>query len=332
MKDEHRYDESISVIVPTFRRSVALLVALESVAKQLTIEIPLILLVVDNNPDPQEKDLVEGFARNCPYDTQYIHCPEPGVSNARNAGLSHVKSRYIAFLDDDMAASEHWISTSLATAKKFDAGVVFCPALARMPDPEDPRSPYMAPFFSHTIPDLPEGLTERPLGTGGTLVDLSKCHIPEPPFNPDFNETGGEDDRFFAHIRRHGTPMAWSPRAETYEIVPKERATNFYVWERNFAYGQGPCRTQAGRGPRGTLGVLRFMFTGTLQFAVYGPIFLALRAVNHPAYISYMAKTARAMGKIYWPRRFSPRLYAAPKPQKPPANLLPLTKKATPAE
>lgn len=123
---------------------------------------------------------------------------------------------------------------------------------------------------------------------------------------------GGEDDKFFQYLQNNGAIAAWSPQAETYEMVQTSRITNTYIWERNFGYGQGPTRSQARRGLKGLVGVLRFMSTGTLQFAVYGPIFAALKAVNNPAYVYYMAKTARAMGKIYWGKTFSPHLYAAP--------------------
>lgn len=315
MANDTYTENTISVIVPTFRREDALLQALQSIAVQSPVTLPIKLLVVDNNPLAQEKARVDSFAQTCPFAVDYIHCPKPGVSNARNAALAHVKSRYIAFLDDDMEASKTWIKRSLHTAQQFDAGVVFSPTYARMPDPQDRRNPYMAPFFSHTMAQTPEGVVQKTLGTGGTFIDLSKCDLPSPPFDPRLNQTGGEDDIFFDHLRRGGTRLSWSPRAETYEIVPKDRATDAYIWNRNFGYGQGPCRLSASRGGLKSLGVLRYMLTGTMQFAVYGPALAALRIINHPAYVTYMAKTARAMGKVYWAERFNPRVYASPKPQ-----------------
>lgn len=303
---------SITVIIPTCRRPKALMTALRSVGQQSLTNSSLQILVVDNNAAPVEKDRVDAFAADCLLKVDYVHCPQSGVSHARNAGLAHAKTRFIAFLDDDMEASPEWVERSLSTAKKFNAGIVFSPTIARMPDPDDPRNSYMRPFFSHTLPDTPEGLVKKFLGTGGTFIDLSKCNLPSPAFDAELNGIGGEDDKFFEHLRCTGTKAAWSPEAKTYEIVPKSRATNTYVWERNFGYGQGPSRTQAGRGWKGVLGVLRFMTTGTLQFAVYGPMFVALKVMKKPAYVSYMAMTARAMGKIYWGKRFAPQLYAQP--------------------
>ena len=65
------------------------------------------------------------------------------------------------------------------------------------------------------------------------------------------------------------------------------------------------------RGLMGIPGVIRFMVAGSLQLVLYTPAFLVLRALNKPAYVKYLAKTARGLGKILWWDSLSPKLYGA---------------------
>jgi len=69
-----------------------------------------------------------------------------------------------------------------------------------MPNKDDPLNPFMEPFFAR-IADAPEGYITQCLGTGGCLLDLSLCNMPSPAFNPIHNETGGEDDALFHHLK-----------------------------------------------------------------------------------------------------------------------------------
>ena len=298
------------IVIPTFCRSDGLLLAVESLFLQDVISQDIKILVVDNNPNPIEKAPIKKLSRKFNHDIDYIHEANAGVSNARNTAMKAVSgSRYIAFLDDDMVVSPSWLSSLLETSKAFKAGLVFGPTHAVMPNKDDPRNIYMEPFFERIIDKSEDGLVEETLGTGGCLLDLEYCALPNPPFNPALNESGGEDDIFFDHLRQTGTRVAWSTKALSYEIVPVSRATPEYVWKRNFGYGQGPTRIQANRGLSGLVGVAYFMTTGTLQLLAFYPQMLFKKLTKSPSQIKYAALTARALGKIFWSRKFSPLLY-----------------------
>ncbi len=298
------------IVIPTFCRSDGLLLAVESLFLQDVISQDIKILVVDNNPNPIEKAPIKKLSRKFNHDIDYIHEANAGVSNARNTAMKAVSGcRYIAFLDDDMVVSPSWLSSLLETSKAFKAGLVFGPTHAVMPNKDDPRNIYMEPFFERIIDKSEDGLVEETLGTGGCLLDLEYCALPNPPFNPALNESGGEDDIFFDHLRQTGTRVAWSTKALSYEIVPVSRATPEYVWKRNFGYGQGPTRIQANRGLSGLVGVAYFMTTGTLQLLAFYPQMLFKKLTKSPSQIKYAALTARALGKIFWSRKFSPLLY-----------------------
>jgi len=305
------WSEGVSIIIPTFRRPEGIKLVLESIKTQTANGRALEIVVADNDPQASAKDYVETFASSCQTPVNYVHIPEPGVSNARNGALDKARGRYIIFIDDDMEATDGYIETFLRVSESYDAAIVFLPAVAAMPDPEDPRNMYMAPFFSRVFENTEEGLVEGHLGTGGCLLDLAKCSMPVPAFDPALNEVGGEDDQLFMHLVEHGAKVAWSPHALAHEHVPSKRATPEYLWTRNFAFGQGPTQEAGDKGLAGSLEIIKWMCVGAVQTLIYAPIYGITKLMDRPVYIKYLAKTAQGLGKIFWWDGFTPRLYGA---------------------
>jgi len=304
------WTEGVSVIVPTYKRPKGLERALKSLCEQSVDGRIMEIVIADNDPAGSAREFVTSFASKCAHDVTYKHVPNPGVSNARNGGLSVARGRFIAFLDDDMEALPGWVAELVAASLKYEAGLVFGPAIAEMPDANNPYNPYMIPFFSRTT-DAPEGYITKTFGTGGCLVDLSICNIPTPAFDAKYNETGGEDDAFFHHLITHGSKVAWAPKAKSWEIVPAKRAVPDYMWQRNFAFGQSPTQEAADRGVAGIFEIAKWMSVGAAQFAINAPLMMAFKALGKPKYIHYHARTAQALGKICWWSGFKQSLYGA---------------------
>lgn len=304
------WSEGISVIVPTYKRPIGVKTALKSLCEQVVDGRCVEVIITDNDPEGSARKFVEEFAKICAHHVTYIHVPDPGVSNARNGGLSVARGRFIAFLDDDMEALPGWLEELVAASLKYEAGLVFGPANALMPEKDNPHNPYMIPFFSRTTNAL-EGYITNTFGTGGCLVDLSICNIPSPAFDPQYNETGGEDDAFFHHLISHGSKIAWAPKAKSWEIVPASRAAPEYIWQRSFAFGQGPTQEAADRGFVGIFEIAKWMIVGAFQFVIYGPLMIIFKLFGKPKYIRYHARTAQALGKIFWWNGFEQKLYGA---------------------
>jgi glycosyltransferase involved in cell wall biosynthesis len=112
--DPRQASLKVSVIISTYHRETALRGALQSIARQ-TFPLESFEVIVVNN-DPQDdrvgllcEDLrLEGF-RSYPGHLRLIQCPLPGLSHARNAGISEARGEVICFLDDDAAAGENWL-------------------------------------------------------------------------------------------------------------------------------------------------------------------------------------------------------------------------------
>lgn len=302
-------DTAISVVIPTFQRSTGLSAALKSLVTQNIAADRIHVIVVDNNPTPQERASVQSASNLFHHPVHYVHVAEAGLSNARNAAMAAVTTRFVAFLDDDMLASDTWLSGLLATSRDYEAGIVFGPTLAVMPNPADPRNPYLQPLFSRLIDKPDDGLVETTLGAGGCMLDLGRCALPSPPFDVALNKRGGEDDILFDQLRLQGTRVAWSCTADCLEMVPEARTTSAYIRSRNFGFGQGPARIHASRGLSGIPGILYFMATGSVQSVIYGVAYGVTALCRRPVSIKYLALTARGVGKIFWGERFGLELY-----------------------
>lgn len=312
MSQDVQWKESgVSIIVPTFKRPEAVVTALNSLLTQDATPSPLEIIVVDNDPDASARDAVKGFIKTCPIETHYLHVPEPGVSNARNGAMAAARGRYLAFLDDDMEATQTWLSSLLDTTQTHNASVCFGPIEAVLPPNPTAMEESMQPYFSRHF-DGGDGLTSGvAFGMGGCLLDLQRCDMPSPPFNPDMNECGGEDDWLFSLLISRGAEMAWSPKAMTYEHVPRSRLTLKYFWKRNFAFGQGPTQACADEGAKGAPGVMKWMLVGAVQSVLSAPLYALFKLLKRPSFVVYYAKLAQGTGKMFWWDSFSPRIYGA---------------------
>jgi glycosyltransferase involved in cell wall biosynthesis len=300
-------DHGVSIVIPTYKRPQDIIRALKSVEAE-AIALPLCEIVVtDNDPAASAKDVVAEFMAETKADISYIHEPNPGVSNARNTALKNARGRYIAFLDDDMEAMPQWVQASLDASKAFDAGLVFGPVNAVMPKGRA-IYPFMSPAFDR-LPHSVTGYIDEGVATGGCLVDLARCDVPQPAFDPALNQTGGEDDAFFRHVMTRGTKAVWTNDAKCLEHVPEKRATFNYIWQRNFAFGQSPSQEASEAGLKGLPRVLFWMAVGGVQSMLSLPRLAWDAITRSPKRVLSLAKFAQGVGKIFWFKAFSPKLY-----------------------
>ncbi|MEE9272919.1 MAG: glycosyltransferase family 2 protein [Robiginitomaculum sp.] len=300
--------KGVSIIVPTFKRPKGLRVALESLMGQRAGELTLEIIVADNDPKASARHYVTDFSKTSAIKIHYIHVPQPGVSNARNAALKAAKGRYLAFLDDDQEAGKNWLETLVRIAGKYGAGLSFVPTYARIHG-KSIYDKYLVDFFSRYGPALEEGVLSIFFGCGNSLLDTKLCTLPTPPFSLDMNETGGEDDLLFGALLDQGIKIAWSRAAVCYEDILPHRATPEYIKVRSFSFGQSPSQECAdGNKP---FGIVKWMFIGAAQYAVHKPLSIFTKLAKRPSYIKHLAKAAEGAGKVVWFSGFTPKLYGA---------------------
>lgn len=108
----------VSVVVPSFRPDESRLrQCLQSLFRQTLEKDRYEVIVVINGccePYLSMVQDIKGRGRGCR--VKIAHTAEPGVSNARNIGLTMSEGRYIAFVDDDDYVSDGYLRSLLAAA------------------------------------------------------------------------------------------------------------------------------------------------------------------------------------------------------------------------
>ena len=59
------------------------------------------LVLVDNGSTDATREVVENSAVRFPFAVRYVYEVEPGLSVARNRGISEARGRFLLFTDDD---------------------------------------------------------------------------------------------------------------------------------------------------------------------------------------------------------------------------------------
>lgn len=304
------FDDRVSIIVPTFRRPDGLAAALESLKDQAGNHRSVELIVADNDPDGGARERVFQFADRASFPVHYVHAPQPGVANARNAALAKASGRYIAFLDDDQTASPDWLAEMLLVMQANGCCAVFSRIVVSF-EKQTRFATFYRKFFAREFEALEAGVIDFYYGCGSSLIDREAITLPEPAFSAEMNETGGEDDVLFDYLHKKGGVMGWTRKGFAYEHVPDSRLTVAYIRKRSFAFGQGPTRMSVDLGPFDPVGMIRSMLIGAGQFGVYGLMSLLLWFVRPADALGYLSKAYMGAGKVLWQKQFRPKLYGA---------------------
>ncbi len=292
----------VSIVIPTVRRPGPLALAAASAISQDLEGIAAELVVVDNDPAGSTRAQVMAMAKGAPMPVHYVHAPEPGVANARNAAVVATRGQFIAFLDDDEIASPGWLHALFEVQRRFDADAVFGPVRAKLPNPAVAHADYFTMFFSRLGPDEACTILDGP-GCGNSLVRKEALPDPSEPFSIARNQSGGEDDLLFATMKNAGGRFAWAPEAWVWECPEPSRVTLGYTFRRAFAYGQGPCSAAAARGGMARATVPLWMGVGALQILLYGARAGIDFIARSPDLAFTLDRVAQGVGKIAW---FSP--------------------------
>ena len=106
---------SASVVVCTRNRAGSLARTLDSLGL-LTLDEPdrFEVVVVDNGSADATPDVIRAFAGQARFRVTCRLEPRPGLSRARNAGISAARGDVILFTDDDCIVAPDWLAASLA--------------------------------------------------------------------------------------------------------------------------------------------------------------------------------------------------------------------------
>jgi succinoglycan biosynthesis protein ExoM len=297
-----------SVVIPSYRRPGDLERAIDSVLAQEGVANPYEILVVDNDPEGSAEPVTTALAVRTRVTIRYVHEPRPGISHARNTGVAHAAGRYLVFLDDDEEADPHWLSHLIVALERFGADAVVGPVLPRFPENAGEIDAYRRHVYTRDA-RVPTGTPLLRWNIGNSIFDKGRCFIGAEPFSPKLGRTGGEDTVFLRQLTRRGCKMVWCGEAMVWERVPADRLAPGYLLRRAFRGAQTTTFVCTTVRPRELGRALRLMATGCLQFVLYGPAALALRALNHKNWLPVMAKAVGGLGKLFWHPSLHLRMY-----------------------
>ncbi|MFD1157681.1 glycosyltransferase [Roseovarius aestuarii] len=225
----------IDICVCTYRRP-HLLETLRSLQKlRLPADAEVAILVVDNDRDPNAKDMVLECARSCHLKLRYVHCPEGNISIARNGGLDNSTARYLAFVDDDEVVTPGWISELLRKIKATGAAAVLGPvtALYSLDAPA-----WMQCLSVHSTRPVWVNGVIRTGYTCNVLIDRHHPAVSARRFDPALGQSGGEDTKFFSEVFAGGGQIVFAEGALVHENVPPKRASAGWLLRRRYRMGQ----------------------------------------------------------------------------------------------
>jgi len=196
------------------------------------------IIVIDNEPEGSEqaRETAQRF------DARYIHQPDRGIPQARNAALDAARgigATHLAFIDDDETAAPDWLAQLWAAMVKFEAGAV--QGLVRYVYPEEAQA--------WRRRDEGKGRKSKTgdvlelVATNNVLFRLNAADYLR--FDETLGLIGGEDVVFFNQIAKRGGKLVFCREAITTEKVPMERTTiRATLWK---AYCSGSGRIYEGR-------------------------------------------------------------------------------------
>jgi hypothetical protein len=99
----------ISLIICTRNRAEQLSRSLKAVEK-LIFDGAWQLVVVNNGSTDKTELIISEFKKNSSLNITYVYEPVPGLSRARNAGVSNAEAEILAFTDDDCYPAENFLA------------------------------------------------------------------------------------------------------------------------------------------------------------------------------------------------------------------------------
>lgn len=311
----------ISTVIPTLNRPDPLRRALRSaIAQELPSGVRYEIVVIDNSTDSNARDVVSDLMAqakitNSGTEIRYVSEPNPGLSNARNAGVAAARGDWVAFLDDDQEASPRWLKGFLIAIQNNRADAIFGPIDVEPEIKGQALGPCRGLFYRHYEMMSGGDLTHRSayLGTNNSFFNVRRCFSTRAPFSTKLNSFGGEDSLLLKQLVTNGRRFAWAAEAKVTEFVPPHRTTRSYYFKRRFLSGQIRTLVYSMLQKPKWDQVAFWMAVGAIQFTVLGLGSLWYTIFAPELAFALQAAAFGGLGKVLWMKPFRDKLYA-PRP------------------
>ena len=243
MPQDNTAEFNVAICVCTYKRPQGLENVLDSIKNLIADRITFSVFVADNDPVSHDGfNLIERTRGAYPFN---IFCEieeNPGISHARNRTLRMVKNSqepvgYVAFTDDDVEVSRHWLRDLVSTSILYSADIVVGKREAKFAVPPS-ADILQSGFFDDETASHPTGTV---LSDGNTSNVLFKKEIFDmegyDAFDVSLALAGGEDCDLFMRLHQKNYKMVQCASAVIYEIYPAERLNAQWILTRYYRSG-----------------------------------------------------------------------------------------------
>lgn len=231
---------TVTLCIATYRRAERLAALLQDLTRQSRV--PDEVVIVDNDADASARGVVEERRRlGAPYPIRYAVQPQQNISMTRNATVELASGEWLAFIDDDERAPQHWLAQLMNAAERYGADGILGPV--------DPVVPASAPDWIrrgrfYEFPRMASGTQVPPnrLRFGNVLVRATWLRGARQPFDPELGLTGGEDGDLLSRLVQQGARIFWCDEAVVSEPVEPSRLSLSWLLRRALTGGRNFAR------------------------------------------------------------------------------------------
>ncbi len=243
-----------TVIIPTYGKRVEYIVdTVRSVQNQSLAGDDYEILVVDNSPRKDVKEIVDKLNSDSQRKARYTAESEPGLYKARHRGASEALGSILVYIDDDIIAPRGWLE---ALISPFQDARVACVGGKVLPKWEGALPDWKGHFDDnyHSLLDFGENTLELkwPQAAWGCNMAVRKDVLYQVKgFHPDgFGDgkmvwfRGDGECGMQQKIYQAGYRILYEPSAWLYHRIPATRLTEKYFYKRLFTQGIDDSFTQ----------------------------------------------------------------------------------------
>jgi glycosyltransferase involved in cell wall biosynthesis len=224
----------IAICICTFERPAGLRALLGGIERQRLIQLDeqtVCVIVVDNSPAATAAEVCDAFSAGWRFRLGYLHEPRKGLAVARNAALSAALARgasLVAFIDDDEMPEPSWLERLVERITVSGAAAAVGPVYPVFQCPP----PRWLPVHAYTTRQRARDGFADMGHSGNSIFDAAVLRSTGLSFDARYNESGGEDTIFFKQLRAKGLKIAWAENAVAHELVPRQRMSARWLWQR----------------------------------------------------------------------------------------------------
>jgi len=235
---------SVSIIICCYNSSSRIQATLEHLAAQANLENEIEIILVDNNSTDGTSELASKIwvQLNCNFALKIINEPKPGLTHAREAGISASVGDIILFCDDDNSFNPFYVQNIARTFNedsKNEIGIIGGTGIPKFNSTKIPQwFELVKGRYAVGCPFEKAQFTTNVYGAGMAIRRMVYNKIILSGFTHQLTDrignslvSGGDTEICFAAILLN-YKIWWDPNNTFYHEIPENRLTHSYIKRR----------------------------------------------------------------------------------------------------